>query len=138
MNNYDCNGKKIGHSNPAIFGGMNHYDDHGHKVGSSRPGLFGGVNHYDVKDQRKDIVIRVSSEGWTKTKNFGIPVNVLFIGSLEVSGFKLLIFQLYLNKQKTEMQDYLMAKKIIEVMLEKDERKKERQRQQQEQNRKQR
>ena len=42
------------------------------------------------------------------------------------------------RKQKSEMQDYLMAQKIVEVMLEKDGREKERERQQQEQNRKQR
>ena len=42
------------------------------------------------------------------------------------------------RKQKSEMQDYLMAQKIVEVMLEKDEREKERQQLQQEQNRKQR
>lgn len=38
------------------------------------------------------------------------------------------------RKQKSEMQDYLMAQKIVEVMLEKDKRDKERERQQQEQN----
>lgn len=42
------------------------------------------------------------------------------------------------RKQKSEMQDYLMAQKIVEVMLDKDDRDKERERQQQEQNRKQR
>lgn len=42
------------------------------------------------------------------------------------------------RKQKSEMQDYLMAQKIVEVMLEKEDREKERERQQQEQNRKQR
>ena len=42
------------------------------------------------------------------------------------------------RKQKSEMQDYLMAQKIVEVMLEKDDREKERQQLQQEQNRKQR
>ena len=26
MNDYDANGKKIGHSSPSFFGGMNHYD----------------------------------------------------------------------------------------------------------------
>ena len=36
------------------------------------------------------------------------------------------------------MQDYLMAQKIVEIMLDKDDRDKERERQQQEQNRKQR
>jgi len=39
------------------------------------------------------------------------------------------------RKQRSEMQDYLMAQKIVEVMLEKDDREKERERQQQEQNR---
>ena len=47
MNDYDANGKKIGHSSPSFFGGMNHYDNNGHKVGESRPGFFGGLNHYD-------------------------------------------------------------------------------------------
>lgn len=42
-----------------------------------------------------------------------------------------------LGKQKSEMQDYLMALKIVEVMLEKDDREKERE-QRQEQNQKQR
>ena len=32
MNDYDANGKKIGHSSPSFFGGMNHYDNNGHKV----------------------------------------------------------------------------------------------------------
>ena len=41
------------------------------------------------------------------------------------------------RKRKSEMQDYLMAQKIVEVMLEKDDREKERERQQ-EQNHKQR
>ena len=31
MNDYDANGKKIGHSSPSFFGGMNHYDNNGHK-----------------------------------------------------------------------------------------------------------
>ena len=44
MNDYDANGKKIGHSSPSFFGGMNHYDNNGHKVGESRPGFFGGLN----------------------------------------------------------------------------------------------
>ena len=34
MNDYDANGKKIGHSSPSFFGGMNHYDNNGHKVGA--------------------------------------------------------------------------------------------------------
>lgn len=42
------------------------------------------------------------------------------------------------RKQKSEMQDYLMAQKIVEVMLEKDDREKEQLQLQQEQNRKQR
>ena len=42
------------------------------------------------------------------------------------------------RKQKSEMQDYLMAQKIVEVMMDKDDRDKERERQQQEQKRKQR
>lgn len=42
------------------------------------------------------------------------------------------------RKQKSEMQDYLMAQKIVEVMLEKDVREQERQQLQQEQNCKQR
>ena len=42
------------------------------------------------------------------------------------------------RKQKSEMQDYLMAQKIVEVMLEKDDREKEQQQLQQEQNRAQR
>ena len=27
MNNYDCIGKKIGHSNPGIFGGVSNFDE---------------------------------------------------------------------------------------------------------------
>ena len=51
MNDYDANGKKIGHSSPSFFGGMNHYDNNGHKVGESRPGFFGGFGYYrDLPD----------------------------------------------------------------------------------------
>ena len=53
MNDYDANGKKIGHSSPSFFGGMNHYDNNGHKVGESRPGFFGGLNHYDDKGHKR-------------------------------------------------------------------------------------
>ena len=42
------------------------------------------------------------------------------------------------RKQKSEIQNYIMAQKIVEVMLEKDDREKERQQPQREQNRKQR
>lgn len=60
MNDYDANGKKIGHTEPSFFGGVKHYDKNGHKVGTSRPNFFGGVDHYDEKGKKRDIAIRHS------------------------------------------------------------------------------
>ena len=45
---YDANGKKIGSSEPGFFGGYTNYDANGHKVGSSEPGLFGGYTSYNA------------------------------------------------------------------------------------------
>ena len=45
-------GHKIGHSDPAFFGGYNHYDSKGHKTGHSDPALFGGYNHYDSSGKK--------------------------------------------------------------------------------------
>ena len=50
--NYDAKGNKIGRSDPGLFGGMNHYDNNGKKVGRSDPGLFGSYTNYDAKGNK--------------------------------------------------------------------------------------
>ena len=50
--NYDAKGNKIGRSDPGFLGSMNHYDAHGKKVGRSDPGLFGSYTNYDAKGNK--------------------------------------------------------------------------------------
>lgn len=49
---YDSSGRKIGSSEPGLFGGWNEYDANGKQIGHTEEGLFGGYNHYDMNGQR--------------------------------------------------------------------------------------
>ena len=49
---YDANGKKIGSGEPGFFGGYTHYDANGKKIGSSEPGFFGGYTNYDANGHK--------------------------------------------------------------------------------------
>lgn len=64
---YDANGKKIGSGEPDFFGGYTNYDANGHKVGSSEPGLFGGYTSYDANRHKTGS----SAPGLFSTPSYG-------------------------------------------------------------------
>ena len=63
---YDANGKKVGSSEPGFLSGYTNYDADGHKVGGSEPNFFGGYTSYDTNGHKT---------GSSDPSPFSVPIN---------------------------------------------------------------